>query len=200
LIIVDSVSGIFGAEIRVDDWGLDVVLTSSQKAFALPPGIAFASVSDRTLERAQQIPHRGYYFDFISLDESLQKSNTPSTPPVALMFAADKQLDDILAEGMEARWQRHLQMRDMTIAWAQERDFGLFAQDGYRSPTVSTVDNRTRNMDVNAMFKFMRERGYTMDKGYGKIKGQTFRIAHMGDMQPDVLEDVLGNLDEFIGG
>src|SRR5690606_13594518 len=115
-----------------DDWGIDVALTSSQKAFALPPGIAFAAVSDRVLERAKQIPHRGYYFDFVELDKSLQKNNTPSTPPISLMFAADQQLDDILAEGLENRWARHLQMRDLTHQWALARGFGLFAQDGYR--------------------------------------------------------------------
>ena len=198
LLLVDTVSGFLGTELQVDDWGIDVALTSSQKAFALPPGIAFASVSDRVLERAKQIEHRGYYFDFVELDKSLQKNNTPSTPPISLMFAADKQLDDILAEGLENRWSRHQQMRDVTHQWALERDFGLFAQDGYRSNTVTTVANK-RGIDVNNMAKFMAGKGFAMDKGYGKIKGETFRIAHMGDMQPAILEEVLGGLDEFLG-
>jgi aspartate aminotransferase-like enzyme len=198
LLLVDTVSGFLGTELRVDEWGIDVALTSSQKAFALPPGIAFASVSDRVLERAKQIEHRGYYFDFIELDKSLQKNNTPSTPPISLMFAADKQLDDILAEGLENRWSRHQQMRDVTHQWALEREFGLFAQDGYRSNTVTTVANE-RGIDVNDMAKFMAGKGFAMDKGYGKIKGETFRIAHMGDMQPAMLEEVLGGLDEFLG-
>src|SRR5690606_25177015 len=77
LILVDSVSGLLGAEMRVDDWGLDMVLTSSQKAFALPPGLAFASISDRVLERAKEVTNRGYYFDFIEINESLKKNNTP---------------------------------------------------------------------------------------------------------------------------
>lgn len=198
LFLVDSVSGFLGAELRTDEWGIDIALTSSQKAFALPPGIAFAAVSDRVLARAAQIPHRGYYFDFIELDKLLQKNNTPSTPPIALMFAADRQLDDILAEGLDARWARHLHMREMTIGWAQSREFGLFAQEGYRSPTVSAIAN-TRGIDVNEMAKFMSGRGFSMDKGYGKIKGATFRIAHMGDMQAATLEEVLAGLDEFVG-
>jgi aspartate aminotransferase-like enzyme len=199
LFLVDSVSGLLGAEIRADEWKIDMLLTSSQKAFALPPGIAFASINDRVLERANQIPYRGYYFDFLELNAMLQKNNTPSTPPIALMFAADKQLDDVLAEGVERRWARHTQMRDMTITWAQNRDFGLFAEDGYRSPTVTTVDNRTRGMDVAGMAKFMAQRGWSMDQGYGKIKGKTFRIAHMGDMQPTELEEVLSGIDEYLG-
>jgi aspartate aminotransferase-like enzyme len=196
--LVDTVSGFLGAELRVDEWGIDIALTSSQKAFALPPGVAFASISDRVLERAKQVENRGYYFDFISIDESLQKNNTPSTPPIALMFAADTQLDDILAEGLENRWKRHMQMRDLTHKWALAQDFGLFAQDGYRSPTVTTVDNRERGSDVNEMAKFMQGKGFAMDKGYGKIKGTTFRIAHMGDMDVNTLEEVLSGLDDFL--
>ncbi len=198
LILVDSVSGLLGAEIRTDDWGLDLVLTSSQKAFALPPGLAFASISDRVLERAKQIPYRGYYFDFIEINALLQKNNTPSTPPVSLMFAADKQMDDVMAEGLDQRWARHLQMRDMTTSWAEQREFGVYAQKGYWSPTVTTVANG-RNIDVDEMAKFMGGKGFSMDKGYGKIKGKTFRIAHMGDMQPAEVEEILGGLDEFIG-
>lgn len=198
LFLVDTVSGFLGAELRADAWGIDVALTSSQKAFALPPGLSFAAVSDRVLARAKQIPHRGYYFDFIELDKNLQKNNTPSTPPISLMFAADKQLDDVLAEGLENRWQRHLQLRDLTINWAYDRAFGVFAQDGYRSPTVTTIDN-TRGIDIDDMAKFMSGKGFSMDKGYGKIKGKTFRVAHMGDMRLTELEEVLAGLDEFMG-
>ncbi len=198
LVLVDTVSGFLGAELRTDDWGLDIALTSSQKAFALPPGIAFAAVSDRVLERAKQVTNRGYYFDFIELDTLAQKNNTPSTPPIALMYAADKQLDDIMAEGLENRWARHLQMRDVTTTWAEDRGMGLYAQAGYRSPTVTTVANG-RNINVDDMAKFMSGKGFSMDKGYGKIKGKTFRIAHMGDMTVSTLEEVLAGLDEFIG-
>lgn len=197
LLLVDTVSGFLGAELRADEWGIDVALTSSQKAFALPPGLAFAAVSDRVLERARQIRNRGYYFDFLEIDKLLQKNNTPATPPISLMYAADRQLDDIMAEGVENRWARHLHMRDMTIAWAQSRKLGLFAQDGYRSPTVTTVAN-TIGFDIDAMARFMGGKGFSMDKGYGQIKGKTFRIAHMGDMQVATLEEVLSGLDEFL--
>ncbi|MBZ0296927.1 MAG: alanine--glyoxylate aminotransferase family protein [Anaerolineae bacterium] len=198
LLLVDTVSGFLGAELRVDDWGIDIALTSSQKAFALPPGIAFAAVSDRVLERAKAVTNRGYYFDFIEIEKSLLKNNTPSTPPIPLMFAADRQLDDILNEGLENRWQRHTEMRDLTHQWALSRELGLFAADGYRSPTVTAVAN-TKDFDINEMAKFMSGKGFSMDKGYGKIKGKTFRIAHMGDMQPSELEEVLAGLDDFLG-
>ena len=195
---VDTVSGFLGTELRVHDWGIDVALTSSQKAFALPPGIAFAAVSDRVLQRAAQIDNRGYYFDFVTLEKSLLKNNTPATPPIALMYAADLQLDSILDEGLEARWARHQQMRDETHAWALSRDFGLYAQAGYRSCTVTTVANK-RGIDVDAMDDFMqRECGIAMDKGYGKIRGHTFRLPHMGEVDLPMLREVLGGLDAFL--
>ncbi len=198
LFLLDTVSGVLGAELRTDDWKIDVALTSSQKAFALPPGVAFGAVSDRVLERAEQIEFRGYYFDFLTLEKNLAKDNTPTTPPISIMFAADQQLDDVLAEGLENRWARHLQMRDRTVAWAQARGFELYAAEGFRSPTVTCIKN-TLGIDVFEMEAFMAEKGFAMDKGYGKIKGETFRIAHMGDMQLDTLEEVLAGLDDFIG-
>ncbi len=200
LFFVDTVSGFLGAELRVDDWGIDVALTSSQKAFALPPGISFAAVSDRVLARAGQIEHRGYYFDFLTLEKSLRKNMTPSTPPVALMWAADAQLTDILEdEGLENRWKRHLAMRDRTLDWAAGHGFELFSEDGYRSPTISAVANNL-GIDVAAMAEFMEtQKRYAIDKGYGKLKGKTFRVAHMGDMTMETLEDVLAGFDEFVG-
>lgn len=197
LLLVDSVSGFLGAELRVDDWGIDLALTSTQKAFALPPGMALATISPRVLDRAKEVTNRGYYFDFLELEALAKKNNTPATPPVALMYAADVQLDAIAAEGLENRWARHLAMRDATIGWSAARGLGLFAQDGYRSPTVTTVAN-TRGFDIDAMAKFMSGKGFSMDKGYGQIKGKTFRIAHMGDMQMTTLETVLAGLDEFL--
>ena len=130
LFLVDTVSGFLGAEFHTDEWNVDFALTSSQKAFALPPGIAFAPASDRVIARAEQVENRGYYFDFVTLERYLQKNNTPSTPPISLMYAAERQLDDILSgEGLEGRWERHLQMRDMTHEWALSRDFGLYAEE-----------------------------------------------------------------------
>ena len=198
LLLVDAVSSFLGAEVCVDEWGIDVALTSSQKGLALPPGLALAAVSDRVLERAKEIEYRGYYFDFLVMEKSLLKNNAPATPPISLMFAADMQLDDILAVGLEQRWQHHLDMCDVTHKWALEYGFSLYAQDGYRSPTVTAIDNRQRGIDVNQMAAYMRERGFAIDKGYGKIKEQTFRIAHLGDMSMDTLNEVLGHMGEFV--
>ena len=198
LFMVDTVSGLAGIEFYTDAWGVDVALTSSQKALALPPGIAFCAVSERARKRAEQVQYRGYYFDFLELEATHKKNNTPSTPPISLMYAADKQLSDILEEGIENRWARHLQMRDITHQWALDNGFGLFAAEGYRSPTITAVDNREVGMDVDAMGTFMNGRGFSMDKGYGKVKGKTFRIGHMGDMSFEMLQEILDGLTEFV--
>src|SRR5258708_18967478 len=129
LILVDAVSIFGGYKIDTDGLGLDVVLTSTQKAMALPPGLAFGAVSDRVLERAKQVPNRGYYFDFIELENFMVKNNTPSTPNISLLFATDKQLDYMLAEGLENRFARHDKMAQMTRTWATGCGFEMFYEE-----------------------------------------------------------------------
>jgi predicted phosphoserine aminotransferase len=197
LFLVDVVSAYVGDKIPTDEWGIDVCLTSTQKAFALPPGMALGAVSPAVLERAKQVKNRGYYFDVLVLDKAHQKNNTPSTPPISLMYAADKQLDDILAEGLENRFARHQRMAAMTRAWVREHGFEMFSEEGYYSPTVSTVAN-TREIDIAALNAFLRERGMVISNGYGKLKGKTFRIAHMGDTQPEDLETLFAAMDAFL--
>ncbi len=197
MILVDSVSGLAGARIEMDAWDLDMVLASSQKAFALPPGLAFCAVSDRAMAKAKTVPARGYYFDFISLAKSMAKNQTPATPAVSLLFALDQQLDDMMAEGMEHRFTRHLAMRDRTLAWARGQGFDIFAAPGYESPTVTCISNN-REIDISAFNKFLRTKGMVISNGYGDLKGKTFRIAHMGDTQMDELEVLYAAMDEFL--
>ncbi|MBN1201121.1 MAG: alanine--glyoxylate aminotransferase family protein [Anaerolineae bacterium] len=197
LFLVDVVSIYAGAKVDTDAWGIDVCLTSTQKAFALPPGMAFGAVSPAVLERAKQVKNRGYYFDVLVLDKYYQRNNTPSTPPISLMYAADVQLDTMLAEGLEARFERHQRMAAMTHAWVEQAGFEMFSEEGYHSPTVSAVDN-TREIDVAALNAFLAERGMTISNGYGKLKGKSFRIAHMGDIQPADLETLFAAIDEFL--
>ncbi len=196
-IMVDSVSGLGGAELETDAWELDVVITSSQKTFALPPGLAFASVSDRAFEKAKTIPNRGYYFDFITLDESLAKNQTPATPAISLLFALDLQLDRMLAETMEKRWERHLAMRRVTHEWVHSRGFAIFPEIAFASPTVSTISN-THGIAISELNKFLRARGMILSSGYGKIKAQTFRIGTMGDWTPADIAELLSNVDDFL--
>lgn len=197
MILVDSVSGLAGARIEMDAWDLDVVLASSQKAFALPPGLAFCAVSDRAMAKAKTVPARGYYFDFISLAKSMAKNQTPATPAVSLLYALDLQLDNMLAEGMDARFARHIAMRDRTLAWGRGQGINVFAAPGSESPTVTCFSNN-REIDISALNKYLRAQGMIISNGYGDLKGKTFRIAHMGDTQPDELETLFAAMDGFL--
>ena len=198
LILVDSVSGLSGIEMRMDEWDLDVVLTSSQKAIALPPGLAIAGVSERAMQKAKTIKHRGYVYDFIELAKFWDKNQSPSTSPIPLLYALDVQLDDMLAEGIENRWTRHLAMRDRTIQYITSRGFELFTPLANASATLTTGRNNL-NIDIKALNKHLRERGMIISNGYGKLKDVTFRIAHMGDLQMSELETLFEAMDQFLG-
>ena len=197
MILVDSVSGLSGARIEVDAWDLDVVLSSSQKAFALPPGIAFCAVSDRALAKAETVPNRGYYFDFLTLAKSMAKFQTPSTPPVSLMYALDRQLEDMMAEGMENRFQRHLALRDRTIEWAREQRFLALCRARLRVAHGDLCQQRSAGRHWRAQHH-LREHGMIISNGYGELKGKNFRIAHMGDTTMADMDELFAAMDAFL--
>lgn len=197
VVLVDAVSSAGGVDLPIDAWGIDVMLTSSQKCFALPPGLAFAAVSDRALARARGVPNRGWYFDFVLLETYLaDKQTTPATPAITLLYALDAQLDRMLAEGMPARYQRHAAMAAKVQHWAEAR-WGLFAADGARSKTVTTV-MKSPELDFDGLVKHLAARGMVIANGYGKIRSETFRIGHMGEIMPADVEQLLGAIDEFL--
>ncbi len=196
VVSVDAVSSAGGVKLPTDDWELDVVVTSSQKCFALPPGLAMAAVSDRALERAAEVPNRGWYFDLLLLEKYHQRDYTPATPAISLLYALDLQLGRMLAEGLEARQARHEQMAAMVQAWA-EQHFELFAAKGHRSRTVTAILN-TQEMDIAALNAHLAQHDMTLANGYGPLKDKTFRIGHMGDTQPTDIEELLDRIDEFL--
>ncbi len=197
LLLVDAVSAAGGVEIRADEWGVDVCLTSSQKALALPPGLALCSVSQRAMARAASIPHRGWYFDFLEYEKHAAKNHTPATPAISLVQALDAQLDAIAAEGWQTRFARHQRLMRQVHTWVEANGFDLFAEAGFRSPTVTAVRN-TRGADVGALNAYLRGRGMLISDGYGRLKGETFRIAHMGDVTEAEILDLLQAISEFV--
>lgn len=197
LLLVDAVSAAGGTDIRADEWQLDVCLTSSQKALALPPGLALCSVSDQAIERAHTVPCRGWYFDFLQYDKYAAKNHTPATPAISLMTALDAQLDAIEDEGWKARFARHRRLMRQVHDWVIDSGFGLFAEAGYRSPTVTAVEN-TRNIDVAALNAYLRHRGMLISDGYGPLKEKTFRIAHMGDTTEEDISVLLETIDSYL--
>jgi len=197
LIFVDAVSSLGGAKIEMDAWGLDMVLTSSQKCLALPPGLALGAVSDRAMEKAKSIENRGWYFDLLRMEKHRLKDSSPATPAMSLIFALDFQLDRILAEGLEERFARHSAMAKRVQEWADAHDLSMYAPVGYRSQTVTTIKNE-RNINVSELNTFLKQREMRIAGGYGPIKDTTFRIAHMGEIQMEDIEKLLAAMEEFL--
>ena len=201
LLLVDSVTGIGGVETRPEEWGIDFILTGSQKALALPPGLAFGLASDKMMERSRQAAGRGWYFALDRLMDQLASHQTPATPAISLLYALDLQLKRIAEEGMEARWQRHLDMQRRTFEWveamrAEGSQIDVFAAVGARSPTVTCIAMPGGEGSAEAVAA-MADRGWVIGGGYGKLKESTIRIGHMGDhtvAELDGLLDVLGDV------
>jgi aspartate aminotransferase-like enzyme len=196
LCLVDSVSGVGGTPLRADDWELDFVLTGSQKALALPPGLAFAVASSAYMKQAATAPTRGKYFDVVEFARYAERNETPSTPAISLLYALEVQLASLAAEGLERRWERHAAMARETWKWAGSFaehygvELSILAPERRRSPTVSTIvlPEPLRGPDVVAA---VAERGFTIGAGYGKLKERTVRIGHMGDHDTTTLRACL---------
>ncbi len=197
LILVDAVSSLGGAKIETDAWGLDFVLTSSQKCMALPPGMSFAAVSDRAMKKAETVENRGWYFDLLRMEKHRIKNTTAMTPTMSIIWALDVQLNRMLAEGLENRFARHHAMTQRVQTWALENGMEPLAPEGYRSPTVSTIKN-LQGVDIPALNKYLLTKGMRIANGYGDLKNKTFRIAHMGETQMHHIDELLEAFDTFI--
>ena len=198
IVCVDTVSSMGGDLIPVDELGIDVCITSTQKCLGLPPGMSIASVSDRAIEKAKTIPNRGLYFDYVELVKFVKEKpyQYPSTPSESHMFALDYQLDKILAEGVENRYQKHCKLAKIAQDWARE-NCALYSNPENLSVTVTCVTNTT-GIPTSDLIKAMGEKGYLMSNGYGPLKDVTFRIAHMGDLTEEELNQYLSDLKDTI--
>ncbi|WP_040330928.1 pyridoxal-phosphate-dependent aminotransferase family protein [Clostridium ihumii] len=197
---LDTVSSAAGTELKVDEWGVDICITSTQKAIGLPPGMSACTFSKKAIERAKQVPNRGLYLDLLSLYNYIQKKDYqyPSTPSLSHMFALEYQLDKIMnKEGLENRFKRHIEGAEIVRAWAR-KNFEIFPDERYMSNTLTNIKN-TREIDVAALNKALGERGYQISNGYGKLKDKTFRIAHMAETTPEELKQLLNTIDEILG-
>jgi aspartate aminotransferase-like enzyme len=200
--LVDSVTGIAGMPLEFDAWGMDFVLTGSQKALALPPGLAFAAASVEYVERAKSASDRGTYFDIVEFEKFVAKHQTPNTPAMSLLYALQAQLESIVTESIERRWARHEAMRVETERWVTacaERgiELAMFAPAGARSATVSTI-TLPEGVTASAMVKAVAARGYTIGGGYGKVGERAIRIGHMGDHTLETLGGCLRACEEAL--
>jgi aspartate aminotransferase-like enzyme len=191
-VLVDSVTGLGGVRVETEAWDLDFVLTGSQKALALPPGLAFGVASTRYIEQASQATARGLYFDMVEFEEFVHKNQTPSTPAISLLYATAVQGEYIARETIDARWARHTAMAEMTHDWVRRlredtgASFCVYAPEHARSGTVTAIA-LPPTLKGDDVVKGVAKRGFVIGGGYGKLKSSTFRIGHMGDHTPDRL-------------
>jgi aspartate aminotransferase-like enzyme len=195
--LVDAVSSLAGVKIEVDSLGIDVCLAGVQKCLALPPGLAVFSVSEKAFERAKEVDSRGYYFDFLVFEKYYaDRKQTPTTPVITLIYGLNRQLDDMFAEGLEQRFARHGEMAEYVRKWAGD-NFDLFAEEGFRSQTLTTVAN-TKEISVAGLNGELAKKNVVIANGYGKLKEKTFRIAHMGDTTLEEIRQLLVWIEEII--
>jgi len=193
--IIDTVSSFSAMPIKKDELGIDVLITGSQKALALPPGLSLMSVSKRALDRAATIEGRGYYFDFLEFQSNWEKGMTPSTPVIPLLYALKSKIEDINAEGLENRYARHANNNRLVREWGYSKGFKLFPKEGFGSVTLNCFAN-TLNIDLPALNKILKsEHKLVIDGGYGKLKGKTFRISNMGDETTETITALIASLN-----
>lgn len=200
MFIVDAVSSMTATKIEFDALQIDVLLAGTQKAFALPPGLTVFACSPAALAKAAKTKDRGYYFDFVEFQKNAEGNMTPSTPSIGHVYALASKLDDIFAEGLDARFARHRKLAQMTRDWAARHGFTLFPEKDYESVTLTCVNNGARPggrvVDVAKLQKLVKDQGFLIDGGYGKIKGTTFRLSNMGDETEESMNRLYAALDK----
>jgi len=199
MFVVDSVSSMSAVPLEFDELGIDLLLAGTQKAFALPPGLTVFVCSPAALAKAATLKDRGYYFDFVEFQKNAEQSMTPSTPSIGHIYALASKLEDIFAEGLDGRYARHRHTNQMTRDWAARHGFTLFPEPGSESVTLTCINNGAkaggRMVDVGKLQKLVKDQGFLIDGGYGKIKGTTFRISNMGDETESTMNELFAALD-----
>jgi aspartate aminotransferase-like enzyme len=200
LLLVDAVSSAGATRLALDEWGLDAAVSASQKALALPPGLGFAAVSERFVARAKTLTGRGIYLDPIRYEEFAGKSQSPTTPAVSLIYALERQLEDVELETLEARFARHRLMAERCAEWVERAEddhlgVSLLARAGHRSPSVTCIRTKERTSTV---LQRMREQRFELGGGQAELTHTSFRIGHMGDHTVAGLEGMLDVLERVL--
>ena len=179
LVVVDGVSCVGGVETKMDGWGLDVVVTGSQKAFMLPPGLAFIAASERAWKKIEANPQPRFYLDLKKHHDNIVKDSTPFTPAISILFGLQQVLELMEEEGLEEVYARHALMMKMTRAAFKALDIPLLASDRDASPTVTAV--KPADFEAETFRKVMKsEFGIELAGGQQHQAKTIFRIGHMG--------------------
>jgi len=180
ILVVDAISSLAAVPLETDAWGLDVVITSSHKALMCPPGLAFASVSDRAFEAGRSALSPRYYFDWERTRAAQEKGENPFSPAISLYLGLDVALGMIIEEGIEAAHERHVRLGRACRAGVKAMGLELFSPDEDRAAVVTAI-RMPPDVDGQAIVLSMRERsGVTIIGGQGELRGKIVRIGHIG--------------------
>jgi len=198
LILVDAVSSLSSIDLPVDEWDLDVVITGSQKGWMVPPGLAFASVSERGWKAQAEAKMPKFYFDYARAKKFAAEGQTPWTPAVAIFFGLDVALDMMLKEGLQNIFARHTRVADKARKWAKAKGMRLVPDEKFASNTVTAV-NAPDDMDVSKFLSMLRdEYKVVIAGGQGAMKGKIFRIGHLGFVGEKDMDEVLAAMDKAL--
>ncbi len=190
IVLVDAISSLSSLELAVDDWGLDVTVSASQKGWMVPPGLAMISVSPRAWQAHAQSKIPRYYWDLATAKDFLEKGQTPWTPAVSQVFALDVALEMLLQEGLDNVVARHQRIADTTRAGVKELGLTLFAEESHASNTVTAI-NVPEGVDGARLNKIMREEyNIVLGGGQSTMKGKIFRIGHLGWVSQNEIKEV----------
>jgi len=200
MLLVDAVTSLAGSPVETDRLRLDFVFTGSQKALALPPGLALGVASERMLERARKLPGRGAYLDLVAYEEAFAERQPTNTPALSLFYALAGQCARIEQQGgVAARWDRHDAMRRTVEDWVDGEGgrlgFGYLPRCGRRSWTVSCL-TVPQGMQSRPIVQRLKADGWIIGSGYGPLKDSSIRIGHMGDHTVAGVTELLGRIAE----
>lgn len=184
LSIIDAISGLMASELPMDAWGADIVVGGSQKAFAIPPGLAFVALSERAWKATEAATCPVYYFDLPAMRKSLAKWTTAYTGATTLVRALDVALELLLADGLQASIAAHHNRAEAVRAAIKAMGLNLFADEAFASDSVTAV-LPPAGIDPDAMRKDLSKRfGIHLAGGQKSLQGKIFRISHLGVIEP----------------
>ena len=199
LLVVDAVSSLGGVELATDAWGVDVVVSGSQKALMSPPGLAFASVSQRAWARVEHSTLPRYYLDWRLAADSQVKGDTAFTPAVSIVVALRTALDLILARGLAKVWEHNRRLARATRAGVKGLGLELFSPDDDSAAMVTAL-LMPEGIDGQECYTVLRDRhGIVLAGGHGPLRGRIMRIGHMGYMNEFDIVTALAGLEMALG-
>jgi aspartate aminotransferase-like enzyme len=200
LVIVDAVSSAGGLPLLVDEWGLDWVLSGSQKAWMCPPGLMIAAVGPRAWDAYERASYPRFFWDIRSVRQFAEQGMTPTTPPLSLLYALDAALTMLFEEGVEQVWARHAALGARTRAAVQAIGLRLFADPRYASDTVTAVE-LPEGVSASQVLAGARESyNVELQGGQGHLTDRMVRIGHMGWVNADELDHAVAAIDDVVAG